>query len=266
MTRTGIRARTARAPDFRRFDDAPRAVAAHANSHAGGTVIPFHSHRRGQLLHTLTGIMRVDTADAAWIVSPARALWIPPGISHRVHMRGHVELRTLYIRADAAAALPIELTLLEISGLLRELMRAVLEERADYDEDGRGGLLARLILTEIERLPGRPLSLPMPRDRRIARITNDLLERPDLRHDLDGWAEAVGASRRTLARLFRAETGLGFAEWRARLRAIEGLSRLSAGGSVAAVAASVGYDSPSAFTAMVRRHLGATPRRLAGRP
>ncbi len=62
-----------------------------------------------------------------------------------------------------------------------------------------------------------------------------------------------------------AKPGLGFAEWRARLRAIDGLARLSDGASVAETAASVGYASPSAFSAMIHRTLGAA-RRGAARP
>jgi methylphosphotriester-DNA--protein-cysteine methyltransferase len=47
------------------------------------------------------------------------------------------------------------------------------------------------------------------------------------------------------------------------LRAIDGLARLSSGASVAATARSVGYASPSAFSAMIHRLLGHPPRRLA---
>ena len=93
-----------------------------------------------------------------------------------------------------------------------------------------------------------------------------LLDNCSLDHDLDRFAEQAGASRRTLARLFRAETGLGFAEWRARLRAIDGLARLSEGASVAETANAVGYASPSAFSAMIHRTLGSPPRRLTFTP
>jgi AraC-like DNA-binding protein len=94
------------------------------------------------------------------------------------------------------------------------------------------------------------------------RVARALLAQPATELDLDGWAARAGASRRTLARLFRGETGSSFAEWRARLRALDGLARLTAGTSVAASAAAVGYGSPSAFSAMVRRLLGEPPRRL----
>jgi AraC-like DNA-binding protein len=245
------------------FDNAPRPVAAAARSYADGAATPFHKHHRGQLLHAKSGIMRIETADATWLVPPARALWIPPALPHRVSMRSRVEMRSLYIAPASCAGLPLRPTLVEVSGLLRELILAALEEPPDYDEAARGGQIARLILTELGRLRQRPLELPMPVDPRALKIARSLLERPDIADGLDGWAAQAGASRRTLARLFRAETGLSFAEWRARLRALDGLARLSAGSSVATAAAAVGYSSASAFTAMVRRSLGSAPRHLS---
>ena len=241
-------------------DDAPRPIAALARSYADGDRTTVHRHARGQLLHAVSGIMRIETANAAWLVPPARALWMPPSLPHRVTMRSHVEMRTLFIDAQAGAALPRSPTLVEVSGLLRELILTVLEEPAAYDEAGRGGLVARLILIELARIKDRPLDLPMPRDPRALRVARALLDRPALPLDLDQWAERSGASRRTLARLFRHETGLSFAEWRARLRAVEGLARLSAGASVSASANAVGYESPSAFSAMVRRGVSASHR------
>jgi AraC-like DNA-binding protein len=114
----------------------------------------------------------------------------------------------------------------------------------------------------MERLKERRLDVPMPRDGRALRIARALLDDPSIAHDLDRWADEAGASRRTVARLFRSETGLGFAEWRARLRAVDGLARLANGASVAETATSVGYASPSAFSAMIHRTLGQSPRRL----
>jgi AraC-like DNA-binding protein len=255
------------APVYRRnMDDAPRSVAVMARNLPLGHEIPLHMHRRGQLLHAVRGIMRVETAEAAWIVPPARAVWLPPQWPHSVTMRSHVEMRTVYIAAEACSGLPQQPVLVEISGLMRELILALLEEPVAYDEGGRGGSVARLMLTELSRLRERPLKVPMPRDARALRIARALLENSSIDHDLDRWADEAGASRRTLARLFRSETGLGFAEWRARLRAIDGLARLSDGQSVAETATSVGYASPSAFSAMIHRTLGGSPRRLLRPP
>jgi AraC-like DNA-binding protein len=250
-------------PVYRRnMDDAPRQVAVMARTLDVGHRIPLHIHRRGQLLHAMSGIMRVETAQAAWIVPPARALWLPPQWPHSVTMRSQVEMRTIYIDEAGCHALPQQPVLAEISGLLRELILALLQEPVDYNESGRGGDVARLILTELARLQERRLEVPMPRDPRALRVAQALLDNSSIDLGLDRWAEQAGASRRTLARIFRNDTGLGFAEWRARLRAIDGLARLSAGASVAETAASVGYASPSAFSAMIHRTLGNPPRRL----
>jgi AraC-like DNA-binding protein len=173
--------------------------------------------------------MRVETARAAWILPPARALWLPPEWPHSVAIRRDVQMRTVYIAPAACTGLPTQPVLVEISGLLRELILALAEEPAAYDESGRGGTVAKLMLTELARLPERRLDVPMPRDARALRVARALLDDSSLDHDLDRWAETAGASRRTLARLFRSETGLGFAEWRARLRAIDGLARLAEG-------------------------------------
>lgn len=254
-------------PEYRRnLDDAPREVAALAQTLKPGHSIPLHMHRRAQLLYAVAGIMRVETAEAAWILPPARALWLPPETPHSVMMRSAVEMRTIYIDQAACASLPKQPVLVEISGLLRELILTLLEEPAAYDEHGRGGLTANLILTELARLQERRLDVPMPRDPRALRVARALLDNSSIDYDLDRWAIEAGASRRTLARIFRSETGLGFAEWRARLRAIDGLARLSAGASVAETAKSVGYASPSAFSAMIHRLLGHPPRRLARTP
>ena len=233
-----------------------------AKTWTAGEHIPLHMHRRGQLLHAVTGVMRVETAQAAWIVPPARALWLPPQLPHSVTMRSHLEMRTVYIDPAACENLPKHPVLVEITGLLRELILALLEEPPDYDEGGRGGNVAKLILTELTRPQERRLDVPMPRDPRALKVARALLDKSSIDYDLDHWAEQAGASRRTLARIFRSETGLGFAEWRARLRAIDGLARLSEGASVAETANSVGYASASAFSAMIHRTLGSPPRRL----
>jgi AraC-like DNA-binding protein len=247
-------------PVYRRnMDDAPRPVAAMAKSWRDGDEIPLHIHKRGQLIHAVSGVMRIETAEAAWIVPPALALWMPPQYPHSMVMRGHLEMRTVYIDEAHCASLPQAPMLVEVGGLMRELILAALEEPLDYDEAERGGRVAQMILSELARMQESKLDVPMPRDERAAKVARALLKNPDSDLGLDDWAQRSGASRRTLARLFRSQTGFSFAEWRARLRAIDGLARLSNGASIGSIASSVGYASPSAFTAMVRRNFGKPP-------
>src|SRR6478609_8780837 len=72
---------------------------------------------------------------------------------------------------------------------------------------------------------------------------------------------AVGAAERTLSRLFRAELGLGFPQWRTQLRLQHALVLLARGRSVTATAAACGFRSPSAFIEAFRHAFGTTPGR-----
>jgi AraC-like DNA-binding protein len=65
--------------------------------------------------------------------------------------------------------------------------------------------------------------------------------------------------RRTFTRLFRQETGAGLAVWRQQVRLMAALSRLASGQPITTVAFDVGYESPSAFTAMFHRVFGMPP-------
>ena len=94
-------------PEYRNNrDDAPRPVAAMAKTYPDGDRIPLHLHKRGQLIHAIHGTMKVETADAAWIVPPALALWMPPAFPHGMAMRGDLAMRTVYIDAAACQSLP----------------------------------------------------------------------------------------------------------------------------------------------------------------
>jgi AraC-like DNA-binding protein len=106
----------------------------------------------------------------------------------------------------------------------------------------------------------------MPRDRRLLAITEHLGADPADKRPLGVWARTAGASPRTLARLFRRETGLGFAAWRQQARLLRALERLAAGDAVTTVALELGYEGPSAFITMFRSRLGATPGRYFGDP
>jgi AraC-like DNA-binding protein len=85
------------------------------------------------------------------------------------------------------------------------------------------------------------------------------MQDPSQEDDLDQWADAAGMGRRTFTRAFRRETGVTFSLWRQQVRLAEALSLLSLGHSVTSVAFDVGYNSPSAFTAMFQRAFGVAP-------
>ncbi len=258
------------APDARSTDPAdyqrvPRPLAAMAKDFSDGHHIAPHSHERAQLIFAAHGAMLVTTADGSWAVPPERAVWMPAGVTHEIRMAGAVAMRTLYVRSDAAARLPRKARVLAVSPLLRELILRACDLPLRYDEHGPAGRLMALILDEIAGLPTVALDLPIPRDPRLARICRALRADAGSPRTLGQWAGDAGASSRTLARLFRKETGLTFAAWRQQARLLAAMAMLAAGVPVTRVALELGYDSPSAFTAMFRRALGAPPSKYVTR-
>ncbi len=257
-------AETTRSTDPMDYQSVPRAIAAMAKSFEPGESINPHAHARDQVLYATHGVMRVATVREAWIVPPDRALYVPAGVSHGVAMRGSVEMRTLYIQPGAAPGLPLSPAVLDISELLRALILTLLDEPVLYDKEGRGGLLAGLILDELARAKHLQLVIPMPRDERLKRLCKALLDDPARGETLDEWADEAGASPRTLSRLFSNEVGLSFTQWRQRVRFHNAMEAIVRGEQVGAVARSNGYESASAFTAAFRKAMGVTPRTLLG--
>lgn len=232
-----------------------------ADEYSAGFIDPQHQHSRAQLLYASAGVMSISTAEGSFVVPPQRALWIPSGVEHEVSCREPVSLRTLYFDPSGTADLPSRCRVLEISELMRALILEAMMLPPEYDMGGREGLVMRLIQLEINRMPVAPLHVPMPKDPRLARVCRAIVADPASEGDLDHWAKMAGMGRRTLTRQFKQETGVGLATWRQHVRLLEALSRLATGQPVTTVAFDVGYESPSAFTAMFQRTFGVPPSR-----
>ncbi|HEV8040542.1 MAG TPA: helix-turn-helix transcriptional regulator [Bryobacteraceae bacterium] len=238
-----------------------------AATYSPGHTIPPHSHDWHQLLYASEGVMTIHTSDGSWVVPPHRAVWIPANVEHSVEMSGPVSMRTLYLLPGLAKALLKVCCSVNVPPLLRELILDTVNRQTLQRSIPSEARLIAVILDQIEALPAAPLQLPMPRDARAARVAQLLKANPAEPGSLEQISKRAGASPRTIERLFRSETNMGFAKWRQRLRLLHALRLLAAGEPVTNVALEAGYDSPSAFISMFRRQLGTTPSRYhAGGP
>ena len=158
--------------------------------------------------------------------------------------------------------LPGECCAIDVAPLLRELVLELVE-RCPIDATNEPAMrLARVAIDRIAEARTLPLQLPLPRDPRALRLAEALREDPSSQASLGELAGAAGASPRTIQRLFLAETGLPFAQWRQRLRLLHGAAALGAGKSVTEAGLEAGYSGTSAFIAAFRRHFGVTPSKL----
>lgn len=248
------------------YQHVPRPLAAMAKDYPHGTEVPTHSHPRAQLLYAVQGVMRVHTPDRVWTIPPQRALWVPPGVEHRLTTMSPVAIRTVYVAPEAATLPGTDCRLLGVSALLRELILSLLNEPVEYPIPGRGEHMAALILAEIARAPSIPIAIPWPRDRRLLAVCQAIMDQPGSQHGIEDWAASAGASSRTLIRLFPKETGLHYRQWLQQVHLAEALCQLDQGEPIARIAGALGYASPSAFSAMFRKALGMAPTQyLAGR-
>jgi AraC-like DNA-binding protein len=232
-----------------------------AATYSPGHVIPPHSHDWHQLLYASEGVMTIHTTSGSWVVPPHRAVWIPANVEHSVQMSGAVSMRTLYLLPALSKALPKDCCTVNVPPLLRELILDAVARRTLQRSIPSEARLIGVMLDQIQALPAAPLQLPMPRDARASKVADLLKANPAEPASLDQIARRAGASPRTIERLFRSETNMGFAKWRQRLRLLHALRLLAAGEPVTNVALEAGYDSTSAFISMFRRELGTTPSR-----
>lgn len=219
----------------------------------------FHSHPRGQLAYASSGVIKVYTDSGSWIVPPSQALWIPGGMRHSVNPEVTSEIRHLFVDPSCLHRFPDQCSVVEVSPLLRELILRVARFGDDYAPDSPASRVCAVILDELQALEPSRLHLPLSGDRRLQRVMQGMIDHPEADTGLTHWAAKVGASERTLRRLFMRETGMTFQQWRRQLLLHEAVDRLGRGESVINVALELGYRSPSAFVAMFRKTLGKPP-------
>lgn len=222
--------------------------------------IEWHYHDGSQLIYPGRGVLQVFTAGGSWIVPPLRGVWIPAGVVHSHRARGRTDLHSV---AFDAALDPFDdggPAVVDVSPLLREVILQLTGVEQLPASTHR--LLREVVLDQLRRVTVLAFQLPRPRDDRLVRIVEQLSKDPSDHRTLAQLGHQVGASERTLSRLFRRETGMSFPQWRAQLRLQHAQLLLAGGDSVTGTAHACGYRSTSAFIDAFRAAFGATPGNL----
>jgi AraC-like DNA-binding protein/quercetin dioxygenase-like cupin family protein len=224
-------------------------------------VIPEHSHPEDQLVFASKGVMTVRTRDGIWVVPPLRAVWIPANTKHTIAMSGSVSMRTLYFLPRLARTPHKKCFVMNVSPLLKELILHACKFPLLNRKVSTEGRILALLMDRLEAANSSPLQLPHPTDARAVRVVQALLDDPGAQRTLNVLCKECGASKRTVQRLWIAETKMTFAKWRQQLRLLHALQLLASGENVTGAALGSGYNSTSAFICMFRKQLGTTPLR-----
>ena len=226
---------------------------------ASGETCDWHTHDFGQLISAVSGSMHVGTPGRALLLIPAMALWIPPNVEHWIRFGSNSELRHVDVRQDEAEKIGSPCRVMAMTPLLSALISGTIPDNGTSLARDHNDALQDLLRHELIAAPDAPLSIAMPRDRRIRRLAQAALDDPGTAESVDSWLAESPASRKTIERLFVAETGMPPSRWLRHARILHAISRLAAGEKVSSVASDIGYASSSAFSYMFRRTLGRSP-------
>lgn len=221
-----------------------------------GHVFDWHTHDTHQLAWAASGVLCVRTEVTGYVLPPTRALFIPAGIRHETLSSGNATMQAVYLRPDSYSIRWSECTPVAASALLGELICYLAGTGLD---SGRRVHAEALLVDLLIPVAMTTIGVRMPADARAREVANGLSDDPADGRTLAEWGRRVGASGRTLARAFLAETGLPFGRWRTILRVRAAITALANGQSVGNTARLVGYESTSAFVAAFRRETGVTP-------
>lgn len=222
-----------------------------------GGAIDAHRHDDHQIVYAGRGVLTITTSAGSWVAPSTRAIWVPAGTVHAHQAHGELELHLVGLPATEN---PLSLgapTVLAVSPLLRELI-VTYTRTPDEDSPERCRLRA-VLLDQLRASPQQPLHLPAPASPPLQTLCDLLRADPADGRTLAELGREVGASDRTLSRLFRSDLGMTFPQWRTQLRLHHALILLADGTPVTAVAHRCGWASASAFIDVFRRAFGTTP-------
>lgn len=221
-----------------------------------GVIEYLHTHREGQLVYALSGVIKIITTSGIWILPSNTGLWIPSNEPHELHMVGEVSMCPVYITPEAIPSSLKTFCLIKISPLLKELILEMLCCTHSSLLSLLRPLLLKL-LSEPEHIHG--CCLPLPKDPKIRKLCEYLLEHPSNTTSIDIWADHLGVSPRTLIRHFKQQTGMSFTQWKVQVRLSEAIKQLSNGVKINQISSELGYTSPNAFGLMFRKVMGVSP-------
>ncbi|MFA5665153.1 helix-turn-helix domain-containing protein [Castellaniella sp.] len=237
------------APFFFRVEDMP--------SHA---TYPALRHPWGEFIYSFSGITEVRIRTTRLLAPPHSGLWIPPETEHTCFNHREAAHCSLYIRSDLCTALPGAACALLISPLVRAILGHLYAHRSDGRPQPGFERLLWVLVEQLSSCEAAASFIPDSDDPRLGPLLQALRDDPADNRSIAQLAGAFHMSERTLMRRCRTDLGMSLTEWRQRLRLARALALISSGRSVESVALDLGYATSSAFIAMFRRRMGASPK------
>lgn len=227
--------------------------------------LPRHSHSCHQVIHTLSGTLRLQVGEANYFVPERHIAWIPPDTPHELSSNNRtILLRNIYFGAESD--FKVKFTVYNTTTLIGENLRFI----------GRSGNVIRrserpemywFVISFFRLLlaAGEEYRLPLnavfvPKDKRLQAIFDYMREHLSENIDMDSVASEFGLSVRNMSRLFHNENTRfsSYLNYQRVTRAIELLTEDEK--SMEQIAYEVGFNTPNHFNRVFRQMMGTNPR------
>ena len=136
---------------------------------------PEHSHARGQLFALTRGLLVVEAGGERWMFPSQRCAWIPPDWRHAARSVGGAAGSMVYLSAETCRGLPRKPCMFTSSELLFAVVHRVLAWDPRLPLTSTRKRLIAVLRDEIRQPEQQPLRLPIPREKRLARVAHTLL-------------------------------------------------------------------------------------------
>ncbi|KZN35411.1 hypothetical protein N474_20965 [Pseudoalteromonas luteoviolacea CPMOR-2] len=222
-----------------------------------------HSHAWGQLTYINNGVMTIFTPQGTFVIPPQQALWIPPNVAHETYCRYGGHFRSVYIDQKYESLLGNTAKSLVVNDLLKAMILEICTWPEDYTLDEKTHRFIDVFIDRLELAPTSDFFIPSAQDPRLHPIVAELYANPGSPLTLEQWGKQVGASSRTLNRLFHKNFAMSFSQWKQKLRALRAVEMLNAGHSQQIIAQQLGFESSSAFNSAFKKVFGVPPKQYS---
>ncbi|HHX8440785.1 TPA: AraC family transcriptional regulator [Vibrio diabolicus] len=227
-----------------------------------GYIDALHQHTWHQIIFPIKGLLQTQTEHYQHLVPHTSALFVPAGVQHESIALSNTIFVGIYLNPAFGAMYEPQVRTIALTPFLNELLQEIrrqCENEASHEEVLH---LLAVLHDQILKSNVQTFQLLLPQDRRLKLIFEQLTDEPASSCSLKEWGEKIGASERTLSRLFAKEFNSSFLLWRQQIRLIYSLSLLDESLPIQAIADLVGYQNDSSYIKAFKAYFDMTPQQF----
>ena len=222
----------------------------------------MHLHTWHQVIFPIKGLLQTQSENCQYLVPHTSALFIPANLPHESIALSNTTFLGVYINPALSAEYEDRIRTISLTPFVSELLKQIRKECLSHNRQAHLAKLLAVLHDQITESEIFSFQLLLPKDKRLTQIFEHLTKSPSTDWSLKTWGEKVGASERTLSRLFAKEFRTSFSLWRQHLRLILSLTLLDEKMPIQLIADKVGYKNDSSYIKAFKAYFEQTPQQF----